>query len=120
VVATWDTIFVSILMDLIGRLRGRVIGRGGRGQRSQGPGTITPWAAAVAAIENNTEIDRSSIRSFKAFIISSQTIRKVNLGAATTRGWWLIERLTGRPLAMFLKVWEIGQIFSNLAVGSWL
>jgi hypothetical protein len=120
VVATWDKIFVSILMDLIGRLRGRVIGRGGRGQRSQGPGTITPWAAAVAAIENNTEIDRSSIRSFKAFIISSQTIRKVNLGAATTRGWWLIERLTGRPLAMFLKVWEIGQIFSNLAVGSWL
>jgi hypothetical protein len=71
VVATCDEIFVSILIDLIGRVRGKVMGRGGLGQRSHGPGTITPWAAAVAAIENNSETDSSNSRSFKSLMISS-------------------------------------------------
>src|SRR5258706_3106825 len=77
VVATCEEIFVSILIDLIGRLRGRVMGRGGRGQRSQGPGTITPCAAAVVTIENRTEIERSSNRSFRTFIFSSLVCAKV-------------------------------------------
>src|ERR1051325_9178525 len=74
VVATCDVIFESILIDLIGKLRGSVIGRGGRGQRSHGPGTITPWAAAVAAIEKRIETDRNS--SFAILMIFLGTMRK--------------------------------------------
>src|SRR3569832_2989331 len=41
VVATWELIFVSILIDLIGSARGSGTGSGS-GQRRQGPGTMTP------------------------------------------------------------------------------
>src|SRR5215204_3893796 len=64
VVATCDEIFVSILIDLMGKLRGRGIGRGGRGQRPQGPGTITPCAEALTGIENRTDRDSSKKLSF--------------------------------------------------------
>src|SRR6478672_7069987 len=45
VVATWELIFVSILIDLMGSERGKRVGKsliGGVGQRRQGPGTMTP------------------------------------------------------------------------------
>src|SRR6266550_6450395 len=59
VVATCDEIFVSILMDLMGRERGKLTGRGRSGQRLHGPGTITPCADALAAIANNNGTDSS-------------------------------------------------------------
>src|SRR5689334_3129580 len=45
VVATCELIFVSILIDLTGRARGKFRGQsliGGVGQRRHGPGTMTP------------------------------------------------------------------------------
>src|SRR5919205_1397999 len=53
VVATCALIFVSIFIDLIGSARGSVTGRGGTGQRVQGPGTMTPCALAVAVMSAN-------------------------------------------------------------------
>src|SRR3977135_3257955 len=76
VVATCEEILVSILIDLMGRVRGKVIGRGGLGQRSHGPGTITPWAAAVAAIEDSSETNSRNSRILKGFMISSFAPRK--------------------------------------------
>jgi hypothetical protein len=56
------------------------MGRGGRGQRLHGPGTITPCAEALMAAKNNvrnkTEMD-GSIRRFETFMISS--ISQANL-----------------------------------------
>lgn len=67
---------MSILIDLMGRARGKETGRGGPGQRLQGPGTIMPCAAALAALANNSPTDSSKNRSFKGLIISSLTTRK--------------------------------------------
>src|SRR5215207_3342910 len=60
VVATWELIFVSILIDLIGNARGNVIGgRGPSGQCVQGLGTMIPWALPMVAnpekIENRSK-----------------------------------------------------------------
>ena len=41
-VATCEAIFASILMDFTGKERSRGMGRGGTGQRLQGPGTMMP------------------------------------------------------------------------------
>src|SRR6185369_11139572 len=52
VVATWELMRVSILIDLTGSERGSVIGgvsRIGGGQRRHGPGTMIPWALAITA-----------------------------------------------------------------------
>src|SRR5215204_3510510 len=48
VVATCAAILESILMDLTGSARGMGPGRGGAGQRRQGPGTMTPCALTLA------------------------------------------------------------------------
>jgi hypothetical protein len=50
VVATWPLIFVSMVMDLMGRARGSGTGRGGMGpgHRWHGRGTINPCAGAGA------------------------------------------------------------------------
>ena len=45
-------------MDLMGKARGRVMGRGISGQRRQGPGTMTPCALAIVA--NPEEIETRS------------------------------------------------------------
>src|SRR5262249_22450267 len=45
VVATWELIVVSILIDLTGKDRGKRVGKsliGGVGQRRHGPGTMMP------------------------------------------------------------------------------
>src|SRR5688500_1419131 len=61
VVATWELIFVSILIDLIGRARGKGTGgRGPSGQRRQGPGTMIPWALAIVANPETIESRRKS------------------------------------------------------------
>jgi len=67
VVATWELIFVSILIDLIGRDLGRGGGIGpGSGQRLQGPGTMIPWALAtpvrLAQIKNRRKSRISVVR----------------------------------------------------------
>src|SRR5688572_18824778 len=67
VVATCPAIFVSILIDLMGRARGRVTGRGGVGHRRQGPGTITPCAEATAAAAMTS---RNKVRQMKVFLIT--------------------------------------------------
>src|SRR5947209_19148335 len=55
VVATCPLIFVSLLMDLTGRARGRVT-ETGVGQRLHGPGTITPCAKLAAAVDSSRRI----------------------------------------------------------------
>jgi hypothetical protein len=71
VVATWELIFVSILMDLIGSARGSGmgIGRGISGHRRHGPGTMIPWAFVTVAIPQQNKTRRKSrisvVRSIK-------------------------------------------------------
>src|SRR6185295_14074550 len=74
VVATWERMTVSILIDLIGKLRGRVIGRGGRGHLSHGPGTMTPCPRALVTPSEKTARTKRIIRFFKEFMISSMAV----------------------------------------------
>src|SRR6185369_6551811 len=61
VVATCELIVVSILMDLMGKERGRGgNGRGISGQRRQGPGAMITCAFEMVASVENTEIRRKS------------------------------------------------------------
>src|SRR5688500_3154489 len=61
VVATCELIFVSILIDLIGKARGKGTGgRGLSGQRRQGPGTMIPWALQIVAKPQTIENRRKS------------------------------------------------------------
>jgi hypothetical protein len=52
-------------MDLTGSERGSGTGRGGVGQRRQGPGTITPCAVATLAEATTMRINVRQIRTFR-------------------------------------------------------
>jgi hypothetical protein len=83
------------------------MGRGRSGHRLQGPGTITPCAAALAIVSNTIEITGNNNRSFTDLIISSlANSQKFNHlartgvpGAAAALGWWSIERAKVQALA---------------------
>jgi len=94
------------LIDLTGRARGKVIGRGGSGQRLQSPGTITALRNGARRHANNSETERNT----------TEVLRLSCSPRCTTQKFTHLLGVRNAPHRAFLRAWKTEIISATLEV----